>query len=83
MGSLLESPILSNYRICTYLLTKKESTAMLMIQLLGLFIKENGHSSLSNNRAGCNKCTGWKNLLNLGDLKIQKLFKTHLRFFGR
>ena len=43
-------------------------------------------SSLSNNRAGCNKCAGWKKPPNLGDFekqkmfKNQKVFKTLLRF---
>ena len=38
------------------------------------------YSSLSNNRAGCNKRAGWKNTLNFGDFKDKKVFKTPLRF---
>ena len=43
--------------------------------------KESSYSSLSNNRAGCNKHAGLTNSLNLVDFKSQKLFKTYLRFF--
>ena len=45
------------------------------------FIKINLYSSLSNNRAGCNKRADWKNLQKLGGFKSQIEFKTHLRLF--
>ena len=32
------------------------------------------YSSLSNNLEECNKCAGWKSLLNLGDFKNQNVF---------
>ena len=42
---------------------------------------QQAYSSLSNNRVGCNKRAGWKNLLYLGDFKNQKVFKLRQRFF--
>ena len=39
------------------------------------------YSSLSNNRAGCNKHAGWKNLQNLGDFKNEIVYKINLRLF--
>ena len=42
---------------------------------------QQAYSCLSNNRVGCNKRAGWKNLQNLGDFKNQIRFKTHVRLF--
>ena len=39
------------------------------------------YSSLSNNRAGCNKPAGWKNLQNLCSFKTNLVFKSHIRLF--
>ena len=33
------------------------------------------YSSLPNNRAGCDKCADWENILNLDDFKNQKCLK--------
>ena len=39
-------------------------------------IAPNTYRNLSNNRAGCNKGAGWKNILGLGDLKKQNCLKS-------
>ena len=52
-----------------------------LVEGLRMIVSLIKYSSLSNNRAGCNKRVGRKNLENFGDLLNQKMFKTHLRFF--
>ena len=43
---------------------------------------QQAYSCLSNNRVGCNKRAGWKNLLYLGDCKNQKVFKLRVKDFS-
>ena len=53
----------------------------ILVNFLACLLGESNYSSLSNNHAGCNKHAGWKNVLNLGEFKNQKVFELQLRFF--